>query len=102
MDRTQESNWQKVIEKLNDISCERGISFTKLEWELMRCYWQGMNRQDILKVLKTKRFELKYYYNDNYFFSLGLEPELMKKLSKSIGFSVNKSNFKEVIQHCLI
>ena len=96
MHRTQESNWQKIREKLKDMSYEKGIPFTKLEWELMRCYWLDMNRQDILKVLKKKRGELKYYYDDNYFFSMGLEPELMKKLTRLIGFSVNKTNFKQV------
>ena len=75
-----------------------GIPFTKLDKELLKCYWKNLSRPGILKVLNRKRLELSYYYSDNYYFSMGLEPNLMKKLSEFIGEPVNKKNFKEVFK----
>ena len=73
------------------------IRFSEFEKVLLKCYWYGMGHQEILKVLSGKRSELNYYYNDNYF-RMGLEPNIMKKLSRLIDRSVNKKNFKEVFQ----
>lgn len=93
-----EFTWDIFINMINYLSYKDRIIFTKLEEELLRCHWNNLSRHDILKVLDKKRLELKYYYKNDHFFSMGFELNLMRKLSTLANHRVNKSNFKEVFQ----
>ncbi len=95
---SQNSNftWEIFINMANNLFYENiGRYITKLEEELLRCFWNEMKYSSILRVLNEKRTELNYYYNDKYF-RMGLEPDLMKWLSQFVDEPVNKKNFKEV------
>lgn len=99
MRHCQEFTWKIFINMVDNMSYKQtGIRLTKLEKQLLKCYWNNMSRQSIIEVLNRKRLELNYYYSENYYFSMGLEPNLMKKLSILINRSVNKTNFKEVFR----
>lgn len=93
-----EFNWKKFITTVDTMSynCSK-IQFSALEKFLLKCYFFGMNREEILKALNKNRLELNHYYNHHYF-RAGFEPEIMKKLSQLIGEPVNKNNFFEVFQ----
>ena len=99
MTQIQNFTWDifiNMVDRLTGKNTE--IEFTKLEKQLLECYWYNLERQDIFKVLDAKRAELKFYYKDC-FFSMGLEPNIMNKLSRLIERTVNKNNFKEVFKH---
>ena len=97
--RHNEFTWEIFINMVDNMTYKNtGRPFTKLDKELLKCYWNNLSRLGILKVLNRKRLELNYYYKDNSFFSMGLEPNLMRKLSEFIGEPVNKKNFKEVLK----
>ena len=83
-------NWETFIEMINNMSDGNpGVQFSKLDKVLLKCYWSGMDEQEILRVLKANRSEFNYYYNDCYF-RQGFQPDVMKKLSKLIGEAVKK------------
>ena len=93
-----EFTWEIFINMVDNMSSMYQITFTKLEKQLLRCYWNNLSRQDIIEVLNRNRLELGYYYKGECLFTMGLEPNLMKKLSISIDRPVNKSNFREIYQ----
>lgn len=96
MSQIQEFTWEIFISMVNYMSYkETGRQLTRLEKELLRCFWNDMTLEDILTVLNEKRLELDHYYN-NTFFSNGFVPNLMNRLSQFISEPVNKNNFKEV------
>lgn len=91
-------NWHTFINMVDNLSHGNlRMQLSELEKLLLKCYWYGMNHQEILKVLNENRSNLKHYYNDNYF-CMGFEPNLMKKLSDLVSHPVNKNNFREVYQ----
>ena len=88
--------WEIFINMVDNLFYKNiGRQITKLEQELLWCFWHEMKPSSIFRVLNEKRAELNYYYNDKYF-RMGLEPDLMKKLSRFINEPVNKKTFKEV------
>ena len=100
MEHNSKFSWEYFINFVNYISCKNTeSSFTNLEQELLRCYWNNLSDSDTLKVLEEKRLKLGYYFDSSYFLSLGFKPNVMKKLSRLIGRPVNKNNFKQVFEH---
>ena len=98
MSQIQELNWETFISMVNYMSYKDRIPLTKLDRELLRCYWDDLNYQQIFEFLEQNRAKLNYYYNRDYYFKMEIEYNLWKKLSKLIGHSINKSNFKDFFQ----
>ena len=98
MTQNTEFNWQNFYNMVDDMSCKNPeLQLSPLEKVLLKCYWYGMNHRDILKVLNRQRVELNFYYTDDYF-RLGLEPNVMRKVSKIIEKPITKKNFREIAQ----